>query len=729
MLVCALAVTPIMFASHAASLWMAVGLVSIAAAAHQGWSANLFTLTSDMLPRRAVGWVVGFGGMARERRGHAHLHRRGRDPAADGKLRAGLLHGRLRPTSGPSPSSRCSPRPSSPPTSGRRGLDEAFPAPDFLLETEVARELYGGGPRPSIVDYHCRPAHQRITPSTTASAPSPRSGWKETTTSGGPCARTAWPSDIAPAMRRRRKSSWRGRRRFPARCGTPLPLDPPGARSGLPESRSSSPRTARAVFEGSTSDSRSPDSRRRDSYSIGVAAVCTTDGPAESLARHKALALATGPRPDLPDLAARQSARSDDPARLQRVAEPAGGGQERRSRLPQFLDALAGVTTPSPRAAAPDHGLRALRRDVEGPRGRSHLRQARAGRARDRGEVLRFAPPSCTASRHGPHGAGCSSTTSARSATTIRGSGGSSARTPASTRSATARWRGHCPVPRPPRRERPAREDHPLQPEPARQRAVRDDDRQLPGRGRPRQDPVRHRLVVPRSEGRWRRRCARSQTGAVRAVRRDGHGLASFLSYSRHEYFRRLLCHILGNDVRQGLLPTTGRSSAASSRTSRSSTPANTSGYPWGRSAEGWSRLLPDPPGPGSVRETATVVRTDGSRWCGQRLGRACLLHSQRRTSPPGPEGGTVVSTFRLLPGGIQTREGFGARSARAGPGDAARPRRGLGDELRRPVVGSPAGGGARPAPRRAGAPDGGLPRHFRGAGTSPPPRPRLRGA
>jgi ACS family hexuronate transporter-like MFS transporter len=37
--------------------------VALAAAAHQGWSANLFTLTSDMFPRRAVGSVVGIGGM------------------------------------------------------------------------------------------------------------------------------------------------------------------------------------------------------------------------------------------------------------------------------------------------------------------------------------------------------------------------------------------------------------------------------------------------------------------------------------------------------------------------------------------------------------------------------------------------------------------------------------------------------------------------------------------
>jgi ACS family hexuronate transporter-like MFS transporter len=64
MLLCAAAVVPIMFASQASNLWMAVGLISIAAAAHQGWSANLFTMVSDMFPRRAVGSVVGIGGMA-----------------------------------------------------------------------------------------------------------------------------------------------------------------------------------------------------------------------------------------------------------------------------------------------------------------------------------------------------------------------------------------------------------------------------------------------------------------------------------------------------------------------------------------------------------------------------------------------------------------------------------------------------------------------------------------
>ena len=64
MLICALAVVPIMFAAKATNLWVAVGLVALAAAAHQGWSANLFTLTSDMFPKQAVGSVTGIGGMA-----------------------------------------------------------------------------------------------------------------------------------------------------------------------------------------------------------------------------------------------------------------------------------------------------------------------------------------------------------------------------------------------------------------------------------------------------------------------------------------------------------------------------------------------------------------------------------------------------------------------------------------------------------------------------------------
>ena len=64
MLICAICVTPIVFASHAGNLWLAVGLIGLATAGHQGWSANVLTLSSDMFPRRAVGSVVGIGGFA-----------------------------------------------------------------------------------------------------------------------------------------------------------------------------------------------------------------------------------------------------------------------------------------------------------------------------------------------------------------------------------------------------------------------------------------------------------------------------------------------------------------------------------------------------------------------------------------------------------------------------------------------------------------------------------------
>ena len=61
MLVCALAVTPIMLAARTTDPWVAVGLIALAAGAHQGWSANIYTLASDMFPRGAVASVVGFG--------------------------------------------------------------------------------------------------------------------------------------------------------------------------------------------------------------------------------------------------------------------------------------------------------------------------------------------------------------------------------------------------------------------------------------------------------------------------------------------------------------------------------------------------------------------------------------------------------------------------------------------------------------------------------------------
>lgn len=62
MLICALCVVPIIMAAKTSSITLAIGLIALATAAHQGWSANLFTTVSDQFPKRAVGSVVGIGG-------------------------------------------------------------------------------------------------------------------------------------------------------------------------------------------------------------------------------------------------------------------------------------------------------------------------------------------------------------------------------------------------------------------------------------------------------------------------------------------------------------------------------------------------------------------------------------------------------------------------------------------------------------------------------------------
>lgn len=64
LLVCALCVVPVIAAPYIHNLWGVVLLVGLATAAHQGWSANLFTLPSDVFPKAAVASVIGIGGMS-----------------------------------------------------------------------------------------------------------------------------------------------------------------------------------------------------------------------------------------------------------------------------------------------------------------------------------------------------------------------------------------------------------------------------------------------------------------------------------------------------------------------------------------------------------------------------------------------------------------------------------------------------------------------------------------
>lgn len=62
MLVCAFAVLPVIFSQNIDSLWLNVFIIGVATAAHQAFSANLYTLPSDLFPRNAVGSVIGIGG-------------------------------------------------------------------------------------------------------------------------------------------------------------------------------------------------------------------------------------------------------------------------------------------------------------------------------------------------------------------------------------------------------------------------------------------------------------------------------------------------------------------------------------------------------------------------------------------------------------------------------------------------------------------------------------------
>lgn len=64
MLGCAIVVVPVALAADVPHLWIAVGLIGLACAGHQGFSANLYALPSDLFPRWAVGSVVGLGGFA-----------------------------------------------------------------------------------------------------------------------------------------------------------------------------------------------------------------------------------------------------------------------------------------------------------------------------------------------------------------------------------------------------------------------------------------------------------------------------------------------------------------------------------------------------------------------------------------------------------------------------------------------------------------------------------------
>lgn len=63
LLICALLILPVSYVAITDNQWVAVFLIALGAAGHQAWSANIFTLVSDVFPKKATASVVGIGGM------------------------------------------------------------------------------------------------------------------------------------------------------------------------------------------------------------------------------------------------------------------------------------------------------------------------------------------------------------------------------------------------------------------------------------------------------------------------------------------------------------------------------------------------------------------------------------------------------------------------------------------------------------------------------------------
>jgi ACS family hexuronate transporter-like MFS transporter len=64
LLACALFALPVVLVPHTENMWLAVGFIALAAGGHCGWSANVFSLMSDIFPKKATGTVAGFGGFS-----------------------------------------------------------------------------------------------------------------------------------------------------------------------------------------------------------------------------------------------------------------------------------------------------------------------------------------------------------------------------------------------------------------------------------------------------------------------------------------------------------------------------------------------------------------------------------------------------------------------------------------------------------------------------------------
>jgi glucuronate isomerase len=439
-----------------------------------------------------------------------------------------------------------------------------FPAPDFLLETEVARELYEGVRDLPIVDYHCHlPVEQialdhRFRSLTEIWLEGDHYKWRAMRADGvaerfctGDASDwekfEAWAKTVPRTLRN------------PLYHWTHMELTRPFGVTEL-----LSPTTARAIFDRCNARLQEPGFTTQGLLrQFRVAVVCTTDDPADPLDHHQALALRHDPptcvyptwRPD-------RALGVDDPPVfnewLNRLEAAAGASI---AGFPQFLDALE-----RRHAAFHEAGCRASDHGLEEPYAEAWtdaevaatFDKARAGRAPDRGEVLRYR----SALLH-------------RFAIMDHARGWVQQYHLGALRNNNSRLRrklgpdtgfdsiGDREMARPLARflDRLDETDqlaktvlYNLNP--------RDNELFATMVGNFQDGSVPGKLqygtawwFLDQREGMEAQMRALSNMGLLARFIGMVTDSRSFLSYSRHEYFRRLLCRILGNDVQQGLLP------------------------------------------------------------------------------------------------------------------------------------------------------------------------------
>ena len=394
-------------------------------------------------------------------------------------------------------------------------MTDIFITENFLLQNDRAAELYHRYARDlPIIDYHCHLPPRRDRRGPPLREPDADLAGTATTTSGGRCGRPACRNAICTgdASDREKFQKWAETvpqtLRNPLYHWTHLELKRP---LGISD-RLLGPDTAEGIWQECNAKLARPEfSCRGIMRQMNVALVCTTDDPTDTLEHHRAIAAdASFPIRVLPTFRPDRAMAVESPAAFNAWVDRLAAAERRRRgrRFRPLSRRPAAAARFLPRAGLPPFRPRRWTRSTPTTTRRPKWRRAFArvrsgkplGRRRDRevqvGHALRIG-------RDGPRKGLDAAVPFRRTAEQQH------ADVPALGPDTGFDSIGDWPagpadgaVPRPARPRRPAGQDDPLQPQPGRQRSGGHDDRATSRTAHARQDAVRQRLVVPRSEGR-----------------------------------------------------------------------------------------------------------------------------------------------------------------------------------------------------------------------------------